>query len=72
MKLIIALVGVLIAVSVGGAILVTNRYQVSQPFNPFMFTRLDRWTGKVETCSSIYDNTTYCGHALSQRNNKAL
>lgn len=71
-KQIIVAVGVLIAVSVGAAILITNRYQVSQPFTPSMFTRFDRWTGKVELCSSIYDDTTYCGRALSQRNKTAL
>ena len=44
----IAAVGVLIAVSVSAVILITNRYQVSQPFTPRVFTRFDRWTGKVE------------------------
>jgi hypothetical protein len=67
MKLIVATVGTLIAVSIGAAILITSHYQVSQPFTPYLFTRLDRWTGQVERCSSIYDNTTYCGRALSQR-----
>lgn len=71
-KQIIFAVGVLMAVSVGAAILITNRYQVSQPFTPRMFTRFDRWTGNVEICSSTYDNTTYCGDALSQRINTAL
>jgi len=65
-------VGVLIAISVGSAIMLTNHYEVAQPFNPMMFSRLNRWTGHVELCSSIYDQTTYCGPAMYQRNEKAL
>jgi hypothetical protein len=72
MKRIIVVIGLLIAVSAGAAILITNRYQVSEPFRPSMFTRFNRWTGKVEQCSSIYDDTTYCGSALSQRIQTAL
>lgn len=74
-RLVIATVvgaGLLTAVSVGATILITNRYQVSQPFTPSMFTRFDRWSGRVEVCSSVYDNTTYCGNALSRRNHAAL
>jgi hypothetical protein len=70
-KAIIAM-GVLIALSAGGAIMLTNRYQVSQPFDPRMFTRFDRWFGRVEICSSYYDETTYCGAALSRRTQEGV
>jgi hypothetical protein len=63
----IIVVGVLIALSVAVAIMVTNRYHVSQPFSPLMFTRFDRMLGRVEVCSSYYDATTYCGDALNLR-----
>jgi hypothetical protein len=59
--------GVLIALSSGGAIMLTNRYQVSEPFEPAMFTRFDGWTGHAEVCSSYYDERTYCALALKRR-----
>jgi hypothetical protein len=65
-------VGALIALSVGSAIMLTNHYQVSQPFTPTMFTRLDRWTGRVERCSSMYDEKTYCGSDLERRIKEAI
>lgn len=68
----IIVAGALIAFSTGGAILLVNRYEVAQPFNPILFTRLDRWTGQVETCGSIYDNKTYCGRDLVRRNQQAI
>ena len=63
----IIIAGILIAVSSGSAILIINRYQVSQPFDPQLFNRFDRWTGQVELCSSIYEDKTYCGSELKQR-----
>jgi hypothetical protein len=56
--------GALIAMSAGGALMVIDRYEVSQPFNPMMFNRFDLWTGRVERCSSFYNNRTYCGSNL--------
>jgi hypothetical protein len=64
--------GILIAISSGGAIVLINRYEVSQPFDPSLFNRFDRWTGRVELCSSIYDNKTYCGSELNRRNDEAV
>jgi hypothetical protein len=65
-------VGVMIAVSVGSAIMLTNHYEVQQPFNPALFSRFNRWTGSAELCSSRYDDRTYCGQALVQRSQKAV
>jgi hypothetical protein len=59
--------GLLIAFCSGGAILWTNRYQIDQPFEPTLFKRYDRWTGRIELCSSYYDERTYCGTELSRR-----
>jgi hypothetical protein len=70
-KLILAM-GVLIAASVGSAIMLTNHYEVEQPFNPALFSRFNRWTGDAELCSSRYDERTNCGQALIQRIQKAL
>jgi hypothetical protein len=68
LHMVIIAVGVLIAASVGGAIMLTFRYQVESvdPDLP-MFTRFDRWTGKVEQCTSYYEDRTYCGAAMLQR-----
>jgi hypothetical protein len=68
----IIVAGALIAISSGGAIMLTNRYEVSQPFEPSLFKRLDRWTGRVELCSSLYDEKTYCGSELSRRADEAV
>lgn len=59
--------GALIAVSSAGTILYINRYEIAQPFDPQFFKRYDRWTGRVEYCSSMYDNKTYCGPELFRR-----
>jgi hypothetical protein len=69
-KVIIA-VGVLIAVSTGSAILLTNHYEVVQPFDPQWFSRFNRWTGEVEFCSSTLFEKTYCGAALYLKIEKA-
>jgi hypothetical protein len=63
---IIVAMAIVIALSVGGAIMITNHYEVSQPFNPLVFSRFDRWTGTVELCSSSHDNTTYCAVTVEQ------
>jgi hypothetical protein len=68
----ILIAGILIAISSGGAILFVNRYEVGQPFDPTLFNRFDRWTGRVEVCSSIYDDKTYCGVELNRRANEAV
>jgi hypothetical protein len=68
----IIVAGVLIAISSGGAIMLVNRYEVSQPFDQNFFKRLDRWTGRVELCSSLYDEKTYCGSELSRRADEAV
>src|SRR5271156_1805833 len=68
----ILIAGALIAVCSGGAILWTNRYQIDQPFEPLMFKRYDRWTGRVELCSSLYDEKTYCGDELVRRSDEAV
>jgi hypothetical protein len=60
----IIIAGALIAISSGGAIMFINRYEVAQPFTPQLFNRFDRWTGRVELCSSFYDEKTYCGSEL--------
>jgi hypothetical protein len=67
----IIIAGILIAVSSGGAILLINRYEVSQPFDPKLFNRFDRWTGRAELCSSYYDEKTYCGPDLRRRVDEA-
>jgi hypothetical protein len=68
LQMVIIAVGVLIAASVGGAIMLTFRYQVESvdPDLP-LFTRFDRWTDKVEQCTSHYEDRTYCGAAMLQR-----
>jgi hypothetical protein len=68
----IIVAGALIAISSGGAIMLINRYEVVQPFTPPMFNRFDRWTGRVEVCSSVYDEKTYCGTELLRRTNDAI
>ena len=68
----IIIAGILIAISCGGAILLVNRYEVSQPFDPALFNRFDRWTGRVELCSSLYDSKTYCGSEFARRNDEAV
>jgi hypothetical protein len=67
----IIIAGILIAVLSGGAILLINRYEVSQPFDPKLFNRFDRWTGRAELCSSYYDEKTYCGPDLRRRVDEA-
>jgi hypothetical protein len=62
--------GTLVAISATTAII--TRYEVTQPFNPVMFTRYDRWTGRVEMCSSLYDNKTYCGSDMLRRAEAAV
>jgi hypothetical protein len=64
--------GILIAISSVGAILFINRYEVAQPFNSQLFNRFDRWTGRVEFCSSYYDEKTYCGSDLQRRADEAV
>jgi hypothetical protein len=68
----IIVAGVLVAASTGAAIIWINRYQVGQPFNPVMFTRYDRWTGRLEACSSYYDGKTYCGSDLARHTQEAI
>jgi hypothetical protein len=68
----IIVAGFLIAIASGGAILLINRYEVSQPFEPSLYNRFDRWTGRVELCSSYYDGKTYCGLELSGRVDEAV
>ncbi len=68
----IIVAGALLAVCSGGAIMWTNRYQIDQPFEPLLFRRYDRWTGRVEICSSYYDNKTYCGEELTRRTDEAV
>ena len=68
----ILIAGILIAISSGTAILLINRYEVSQPFDPKLFYRFDRWTSRVELCSSFYDEKTYCGSELNRRVNEAV
>ena len=68
----IIVAGLLIAISSGGAIMFVNRYEVSQPFDPNLFKRFDRWTGRVELCSSHYDEKTYCGSELSRRADESV
>jgi hypothetical protein len=63
----IIVVGLLVAIAAGGAIMLINRYEVGQPFDPMMFNRFDRWTGRAEICSSFYDEKTYCGRDLKRR-----
>jgi hypothetical protein len=63
----ILIAGALVAICSGGAIMWTNRYQIDQPFQSLLFKRYDRWTGRVEFCSSFYDNKTYCGEDLARR-----
>jgi hypothetical protein len=63
--------GILVALSTV-AILWTTRYEVAQPFDPKLFHRYDRWTGRIETCSSYFDERTYCGFALGQRADQAV
>jgi hypothetical protein len=62
----IIIAGALIAISSGGAFMLINRYEVSQPFDPHLFNRFDRWTGRAELCSPFYDEKTYCGSALTR------
>jgi hypothetical protein len=63
--------GILAALSTA-AILWATRYEVAQPFDPKLFHRYDRWTGRVETCSSYFDRRTYCDSALTQRADQAV
>jgi hypothetical protein len=63
--------GTLVALSIA-AVLWTTRYEVAQPFDPTLFRRYDRWTGRVEICSSMFDERTYCGPALKQRADEAV
>src|SRR5215813_9722454 len=62
----------LIAVFCGGAIMWVNRYEVAEQFNPNLFERYDRWTGRVELCSSYFDGKTYCGFELERRAGQAI
>jgi hypothetical protein len=59
-------------ISTAGAIMVLDRYEVARPFSSMMFNRFDLWTGRVETCSSFYDNKIYCGSDLVQIAQEAL
>ena len=68
----IIIAGALVATSAGGSIIVINRYEVTQPLNPITFNRSDLRTGRVEACSSIYDNKTYCASDLVQIAQEAL
>jgi hypothetical protein len=66
------IIGGALMISTAGAIMVLDRYEVAQPFSSMMFNRLDLWAGRVETCSSFYDNKTYCGSDLVQIAQEAL
>lgn len=68
----ILLAGAVIAVCSSSAILWAERYQINQPFEPMLFKRYDRWTGRVELCSSSYDQTTYCGTELVVKSDGAV
>ena len=68
----IASVGILTAVVLSAAYMLTNRYQVAEPFDPNLFNRFDRWTSRVEACSSMYDGRTYCGEELDRRLEQAI
>lgn len=59
--------GVLIAIWSGVGIVWTSRYQIVEPFEPLLFKRYDRLTGRVELCSLIIDKQTYCGADLGRR-----
>lgn len=68
----IIVAGLLIGVSTGGVFAWMYRYDVAHPFNLMMFQRYDRWTGRVELCSTMFDQDTYCGPALKRRADEAV
>lgn len=50
-------------IAIGGAIMLTNHYEMGQDLGMGMFWRLNRWTGTREMCGTI-GSKTYCGADL--------
>jgi hypothetical protein len=69
------IIGGALMISTAGAIMVLEPLRGCPTVwlnNAIMFNRFDLWAGRVETCSSFYDNKTYCGSDLVQIAQEAL